>query len=90
MFGPGFRAWIQLLYNEAGSRIGVNGFFSEPVEQLGGVRQGCPLSPLHYILSLEPLACWLHASGVLAGLVQPGGGGIRAKFSIYADDMTFF
>ncbi len=54
-FGPLFRAWIRLLYTRVKSRIGVNGFYFELVEQRSGVRQGCPLSPLLYILSLEPL-----------------------------------
>lgn len=89
-FGPKFRAWIQLLYNEVFSQIRVNGFYSEPVEQLGGVRQGCPLSPLCYILFLEPLISRLRLTATLTGVILPGGGGIRAKVSAYADDMTIF
>lgn len=89
-FGPGFRAWIRLLYSEVFSQIRVNGFYSEPVEQLGGVRQGCPLSPLCYILSLEPLISRLRLTAALTGVSLPGGGGIRAKVSAYADDMTVF
>lgn len=89
-FGPEFRAWIRLLYNGAVSQIGVNGFYSEPVEQLGGVRQECPLSPLLYILSLEPLTSRFRSTAALTGISLPGGGGTRAKMSVYADDITFF
>ncbi|KAJ8358049.1 hypothetical protein AAFF_G00040970 [Aldrovandia affinis] len=35
--------------------VRVNGFLSGPVEQLGGW-QGCPLSPLLYVLFMEPFA----------------------------------
>lgn len=89
-FGPGFRAWIQLLYCEVFSQIRVNGFYSEPVEQLSGGRQGCPLSPLCYILSLEPLISQLRLTPSLTGVVMPGRGGIRAKVVAYADDITVF
>lgn len=89
-FGPVFRAWVKLLYTRAMSRVGVNGFYSELVEQQGGVRQGCPLSPLLYILSLEPLVAALRAAPSLTGVHLPGGRGIRAKVAAYADDMTLF
>lgn len=89
-FGPGFRAWVRLLYEGAVSRVGVNGCLSEPVRQLGGVRQGCPLSPLLYILAIEPLAAALRSEPSLMGLHLPGGKGESAKVSLYADDMTLF
>ncbi len=89
-FGPLFRAWIRLLYTRVKSRIGVNGFYSELVEQRGGVRQGCPLSPLLYILSLEPLVVALRSAPALTGLHLPGGRGVSAKVVAYADDMTLF
>lgn len=89
-FGPIFRAWIRLLYTRVKSRIGVNGFYSELVEQQGGVRQGCPLSPLLYILSLEPLMAALRSAPALTGVHLPGGRGVSAKVAAYADDMTLF
>lgn len=89
-FGPVFRSWVALLYARAMSRIEVNGFYSKLVEQRRGVRQGCPLSPLLYILSLEPLMAALRSAPSLTGVHLPGGRGARAKVAAYADDTTLF
>lgn len=89
-FGARIREWVRLLYEGAVSKFKVNGFLTKPVEQLGGVRQGCPLSPPLYILSIEPLASCLRACQAFTGLHLPGAGGVRAKVSLYADDMTLF
>jgi len=87
-FGPVFRGWVKLLYSKVFSRIGINGHFSEKVEQLGGVRQGCPLSPLLYVFSLEPLLAALKTVPSFTGVHLPGGGGTCAKVAAYADDTT--
>lgn len=89
-FGPVFRSWVKLLYSRVSSRIGINGHYSGRVEQLGGVRQGCPLSALLYVLSLEPLMAALRAADSLTGMHLPGGKGMCAKVTAYADDMTLF
>ncbi|KAG1928992.1 hypothetical protein F2P79_023214 [Pimephales promelas] len=89
-FGEGIRAWVRLLYEGAESRVRVNGFLTRSVKQLGGVRQGCPLSPLLYILFIEPLAARLRTWQRFSGLHMPGAGGRCAKVSVYADDMTLF
>ncbi|KAK3519614.1 hypothetical protein QTP86_020693, partial [Hemibagrus guttatus] len=72
------------------SRVIVNGHCSGLIEQRGGVRQGCPLSPLLYVLYLEPLAERLRREPAFQGLHIPGTGGTRAKVSVYADDATLF
>ena len=46
-FEPMFRKWISILYHNPQAVVQVNGKCS--------FRQGCPLSPLLYILALEPL-----------------------------------
>ena len=45
-----FVKWIKLLYTDVSSCVIVNGFPSDPFPVQRGVRQGCPLSPLLYVL----------------------------------------
>lgn len=55
-FGPNFIKWIQLLYTAPQSVVRVNECISQAFELGRGTRQGCPLSPLLFALSIEPLA----------------------------------
>ena len=56
-FGPSFRAWVRLLYNHTFSRVLVNRHTSHAFAVTRRVRQGCPLSPLLYIIVAETIAC---------------------------------
>ena len=49
-FGSNFIRWIKILYANISSSVLVNQFISEPLNILRGVRQGCALSPLLYVL----------------------------------------
>lgn len=40
-------------------KIHVNGLFLEEIELQRGVRQGCPLTPLLFALSTQPLLAFL-------------------------------
>ena len=55
-FGSNFIRWIKILYTKICSSVLVNQFISETVSILRGVRQGCALSPLLYVLCIEPFA----------------------------------
>ena len=55
-FGPSFRAWVRLLYSNIFSRVLVNGYTSNAFAVTRGVRQGCPLSLLFYIIVAETIA----------------------------------
>ena len=90
-FEPGFRKWIGLLYQTPKAVVQVNGRRSKPFAVTRSVRQGCPLSPLLYVLALEPLLRRLRdraAKPALRGIGVPGGA--RAKVCAYADDVSAF
>ncbi|KAJ8412740.1 hypothetical protein AAFF_G00116910 [Aldrovandia affinis] len=50
----------------------VNSFLSGAVEQAGGVRQGYPLSPLLYVLFMEPFAGLVRRDPGVDGVRLPG------------------
>ena len=54
-FKPEFRKWISILYHNPQAVVQVNGRRSGAFAIEQSVRQGCPLSPLLYVLALEPL-----------------------------------
>ena len=62
-------------------RFKVNGHLSKREAQTNGVRQGCPCSPLLYIIALQPLLAMLEQDDRILGIDVPGG---RVKHFSYA------
>ena len=84
-FGPKILNWISVLYNDAQSCVINNGWFSSFFKLHRGVRQGCPLSPYIFILSVECLAHSVRSNTTIQGIMV---GGIEHKMSQYADDTS--
>ena len=82
-FGRTFIQWVQLLYSNATTRIKVNGFLTPRIPLRRGVRQGCPLSPLLYVLIIEILGLQLRANPNIVGFTV---GGEKIISLHYADD----
>ena len=87
-FGPSFKNWIRTLYFKAKCTIMNNGWESDPVTLQRGLRQGCPLSPLLYVLIAESLAQAIRHDHQIQGIHIPGGNGSTEKITQYADDAT--
>ena len=86
-FGPSFISWVKLLYTNVFSSVLVNGFVTAPFEVTRSVRQGCCLSPLLYVLCIEPLAHNFRINPGIRGLSLPGCNK-TLKVTQYADDTT--
>ena len=90
-FEPEFHKWISILNHNPQTVVQMNGKRSKAFVIEHSVRQGCPLSPLFYVLSLEPLLRRLRnerARPALCGVSLTGS--VRVKISAYANDITVF
>ena len=67
-----------------------NGWLSEAFELHRGVRQGCPLSALLFILCVETLACKIRQNQNIQGFKFSHNGKIKSiKISQYADNTIY-
>ena len=87
-FGTSFLDWVNLFYTHVQSAVNVNGYVSRFFSLSRGVRQGCPLSPLLYVLVAEVLACNIRAHPRIQGLRLPGSLSALSPISQYADDTS--
>ena len=86
-FGPDFLKWIRLFYSNIQSAVVINGWTSSYFSPTRGVRQGCPLSPLLYVITIEVLAVCLRTSPKLMGIALPNSLE-ELRNTGYADDTT--
>ena len=85
--GKNFIQWIKILYSDIQSSVLVNQFLSEPIDISKGVRQGCSLSPLLYVLCIEPFVNQIRLDPNIHGISIPGSSE-TVKVIYYADDGT--
>uniref|UniRef100_A0A8C5N0H4 Reverse transcriptase domain-containing protein n=1 Tax=Leptobrachium leishanense TaxID=445787 RepID=A0A8C5N0H4_9ANUR len=85
--GPNLRTWIGALYGDTTARVCVNGAFTAPFAIRNGTRQGCPLSPLLFVLTLEPFLTAIRTDPNITGVEV---GPRQHKVAAYADDFFFF
>jgi len=83
-FGSYFIEWIKIFYKNAKSQIKINGELTDQIEIERGLRQGCPLSALLYVLCAEVLHINIRKDPNIKGyLVNKE----EIKGLSYADDM---
>ena len=88
-FDPSFIRWIQTIYHRPSAYIKNNGHISETFNMSRGIRQGCPVSALLFIICVEILAKKVRNSETLAGF-NFGYPQKPIKINQYADDGIMF
>jgi mannosylglycoprotein endo-beta-mannosidase len=89
-FPAQFRNWITALLSTASSRVILNGIAGPPIIHGQGLRQGDPLSPLLFVLAIDPLAQILDVATTHGLLHKIRGRGSILRTSLYADDAAIF
>ncbi len=79
--GPDFISWIRILYFNASTRLNINGFLTDKIQLKSGVRQGCPLSPLLYVMVIELLGLQLRSNPNIVGFNIEGENIISSHYS---------
>lgn len=79
--------WISAFYYHPTSKIRVNGNLSSSLELFNGTRQGCPLSPMLFIIALEPLLAVIRKNSDIRGVRV---GEREYRVAAYADDLLFY
>lgn len=89
-FGVKWRNWVTALLASSSSSVLLNGSRGPWFRHVNGLRQGDPLSPMLFILAMEPLQKML-AIAADDGLLSPlSSRGSTLRVSLYADDAAIF
>ena len=90
-FKPTFCKWVKLIYTCPKAFLKINGFLSNKIDIERGIRQGCPLSCLIFIICTEFLALKVKNDMSIAGFeIQNDVNKKEIKITQYADDVCIF
>jgi mannosylglycoprotein endo-beta-mannosidase len=89
-FPAHFQNWVTALFSTATSRVLLNGIAGCPIAHGRGLRQGDPLSPLLFVLAIDPISQILEEATRLGLLHKLHGRGAILRTSLYADDAVVF
>jgi len=86
-FGETFIKWIEVLYCEPLCCVNNNGYASQFFQLTRGIRQGCPISALLFIMVAEIMSINIRNDDNIKGLTFNNK---ELKLSQFADDTTLF
>ena len=89
-FGESFLHWARTLYNDNECSISNNGWLSSPIKISRGIKQGCPLSSLLFVITVETMAIKIRQEESLKGVKLSIHHKHEFKISQLADDTTLF
>ena len=84
-FGDNFIKWVKIFYFKANIIIKNNGWLAEPLQVQRGIRQGCPISALLFVISVEILSIIIRRNKNVKGFCLKNK---TYTISQYADDST--
>jgi hypothetical protein len=82
--------WISLLLSTASTKIILNGQPRKRICHARGLRQGDPLSPLLFVLAMEPLNALFRLAVSKQLLGALGTANVPEQIFLYADDVILF
>lgn len=86
-FGETFLHWVKLLHSNPIAEVMTNEIISERFDIKRGCPQGSPLSPLLFILAIEPLAIAIRSNNLIKGITI---GKKEHRIALFADDVVLF
>jgi len=89
-FGDLFLDWLAILLSSSSTRVLINGEPGPPIWLQQGLRQGDPLSPQLFVLTVDALGRLIQRAVDLGLLQQLHPRRRIPAFSLYADDVVLF
>jgi len=86
-FGNNFIKWVKILYADISSCVLNNGFSTNTIYPSRGIRQGCPISAMLFILAAELLAIKIRGETAIKGIQIFN---VTCCITQVADDTTCF